>query len=579
MHERLENTPVFVSGTSPIEADTINEPDFSAPTAEEVAEFQRLLRARLRLESERNEIEEARSDFLAFIRFMRRSGLAEFQHDPPPQARLMVAQYERMVRGEIQNLVQMLPPGSCKSLTALQYSVFRLAQDPMHSIIAVSNTAALAFDFNRRRRDILRTDEWQKLSGARLSVERQGVDQLVLEIPTGRVDDRGRAVWLAAASVYALGMGGAVVGRRGMLCLVDDPVASLEEAQSPDRMAKAREWFKTEFMSRRVPGAHIVIVTTRWVKGDLAGYAMQRHAEGLEPWDVLRIPMLSEGEGDPLGRAFGEPLWIKDNPGYYEIHRHAQSDQVLWSSMYQQVPVDASGSWVSAAEVSAATVGAAPARNMVNYVFGVDLAYTAGGGDYTVILVAAIDADRNVTIVDGFRDRVPTDVTAGHLESMFQVYRPRVIYIDDDTMSKQFLSYLRERAHRTNGQAHNRISLVSIGGRSKRDRAFNVPGLLRTQQLRILGTLPFYGMLRHELVEHPDCLHDDLLDALSLITQRPTHLPAAARQEAANAPSVNCVAPEGTADGAAFCDADGRMWVNTSMGHPSDIAQRRNRIG
>jgi hypothetical protein len=32
-------------------------------------------------------------------------------------------------------------------------------------------------------------------------------------------------------------------------------------------------------------------------------------------WEVLRLPAISEGEGDPLGRPEGEPLWNDDRYG------------------------------------------------------------------------------------------------------------------------------------------------------------------------------------------------------------------------------------------------------------------------
>ena len=564
----LENNANSDSRASPATAD-------AGPTPTEVREFQRLLREKLRLESERNTIEEARADIQAYVRFMRRTGLPEFAHDLAPHMVLMVEQYDKLTRGECDNVLQELPPGSSKSTLLLIYTTFRLMQDPTLTVLAISNTAALAREFNRKRLEIVSTPEWQRLSGARLSPKKQGEEFFVVEIPTGHKDADGNALWRSAGSVYAQGMGGAVVGRRGALCVVDDPVASLEEAMSPDRLAKSKAWFDLEFLSRRLPGSKVVVVTTRWVRHDLAGHIRQRADEGAEHWDILRIPMLSEGEDDPLGRPAGEPLWIQDNPGYWAIHANAQRDPVIWSSMYMQCPIDQAGHFIDAASISAATVKEPPPHRAVNYMMAMDLAYTSGGGDYSVILVAAVDHERNLTIVDGFRDRVHTDVTADRLEALFAKYDPRVIYMDDDVNSRQFLSFLRERSRRTKNGAHNRIWPVAMGGRSKTERAVNVPAFLRRQQLRILDSLPFYAALRFELSEFPNALHDDFVDACGLLTHKPTHLPAPSLEDVASAPARNVYPPEGTPPGCAFYDANGRMWLNFSMGDPADTSRHR----
>jgi phage terminase large subunit-like protein len=210
----------------------------------------------------------------------------------------------------------------------------------------------------------------------------------------------------------------------------------------------------------------------------------------------------------------------------------------------------------------------ATAASLVNYVFAPDLAHTSSGGDYSVILVAAVDSKRNLTIVDGFRDQVTTDITALNLDRLYAKYQPHVVYMDDDVNSRQFLSYLRERASRTDGKAHNRIKPVAIGGASKTERAVNVPAFLRTQQLQVLGTLPFYSALRFELVEFPSANHDDLLDACGLLTHKPTHLPAATAPEKTVATTQNYVAPKHCPQGHAFIAEDGNLVMNVSFRLP-----------
>ena len=181
----------------------------------------------------------------------------------------------------------LLPPGSAKSTYAsVLFPAWWMARHPTGSVIAASHTAALAEHFGRGVRGLL------SAHGARLNVFL-------------RADARaaGRFSTESGSEYFATGIAGAVTGRRADLALIDDPIASFEQAQSSSQRELLWNWFRSELVTRLKPGGRIALVMTRWHPDDLAGRLIEQGG-----WRVLRLPALAE-DGDLLGRAVGGALW------------------------------------------------------------------------------------------------------------------------------------------------------------------------------------------------------------------------------------------------------------------------------
>jgi predicted phage terminase large subunit-like protein len=104
-------------------------------------------------------------------------------------------------------------------------------------------------------------------------------------------------------------VGGTIRGFRADIAILDDPIKSYEEADSETFRETVWTWFTSDLLSRLTPGGRIVLIGTPMTEDDLLA-RLQRVQEGR--WKVLRLPALSEGPGDPLGRPEGEPLWTDD---------------------------------------------------------------------------------------------------------------------------------------------------------------------------------------------------------------------------------------------------------------------------
>lgn len=101
-----------------------------------------------------------------------------------------------------------------------------------------------------------------------------------------------------------------------------------------------------------------------------------------EKWVVVRLPALSEGESDPLGRPEGQSLW-PERFNAQRLHKiRAQIGSVSWLAEYQQRPSAIEGGifkrswWASYDQLP----------RLVDIVFSADTAYKAGRtNDFSVI--------------------------------------------------------------------------------------------------------------------------------------------------------------------------------------------------
>lgn len=407
----------------------------------------------------------------------------------------------------VSKVLIMLPPGAAKSTYgSIQFATWYLARNPTHNILAASNTTDLAEGFNRRRRNVLRTAEWTTLAETQIDPNNAGV---------------GRFQLLSGGSMTASGVGSSIVGLRANLLIIDDPIQSFEQAMSSTQLDKIWQWYISDARSRLLPTGKELMITTRWAKNDPAGRILKLIDEGKEHWHVVRLPMLCDDpQTDPLQRQLGDPLW----PEWFtdeQIERN-QRDPLIWSSQYQQVPLDESGSWVSPEYVQ--IVDDAPEE--LNVVVAMDLALSVGKGDYTVFVVAGIDAESRIYILDVIRGRWGPEESVQRLITLNEQYEPSHTLIDDDPAAKVFkrlaLKILQDRDY------YFGLDSMPLRGHDKETRAAAIRGLFMRRQV-FIKQAAWTPNLLSEIYDFPGGAHDDQIDCLSLIGR---HAPAMYRPSA-----------------------------------------------
>lgn len=433
---------------------------------------------------------QARSSLEAWCReALRPQGLAPARHHL-----LLIRELERLYRTPGGRLMVFMPPGSAKSTyTSKLFPAWAFAQEPALSLIGASNTAHLAGAFSTDVQSYLRS--FAPLLGVQAAT-------------------RSAARWRTAAGgqYLAAGVGGTITGFRADLAVIDDPVRSREEADSATIREKIWSWWLSDLRTRLRPGGRVALVMTRWHEDDLAGRLLA-HQGGR--WRVVRLPAMAE-EGDPLGRASGEPLWGDDGYGYAaELDRlrdeyEASGDGRAWWALYQQDPRAPEGLLFQIAKI--ATLEAAPAGGRIVRAWDLAATVAAGGGDpdWTAGVKLARGEDGRYTVLDLVRLRGgPEAVEAAIRNTAAQDGAQIAIGLAQDPgqAGKAQAAYLASRL------AGYTLKISPETG-EKATRAAPLASQVNVGNLSLLRA-GWNRALLEEMRDFPAGRHDDQIDALS----------------------------------------------------------------
>lgn len=231
-------------------------------------------------------------------------------------------------RGEISRVIVTMPPRHGKSeVVSKNLPAWYLGLHPDREVILTSYSADLAQDHSRVAREVLR-DQGPDVFGVTVSQASAAVNRW------GITGSRGGMV--------AVGIGGSITGRGAHLAIIDDPFKGPEDSHSPTQRSRVIDWYRTVLRTRLAPGGAIIIIHTRWHKGDLVGHLLEEEEVGGEKWTVINLPALALDD-DPLGRAPGDPLW----PDRFPLTELRDLERTLtaywWQAVYQQNPGDPEG--------------------------------------------------------------------------------------------------------------------------------------------------------------------------------------------------------------------------------------------
>ncbi len=165
------------------------------------------------------------------------------------------------------------------------YAVYRTERDPRTRILLGSYSEKQAQKFSREIRRAVR---------ARGRVE----------LSTDR-DTAGEWETAAGGGVRAVGAGAGVASVNADIILIDDPIGSRDDAESPAKRDRVWDWLTNDILARCEPHTAVIVTMSRWHMDDPAGRLMDQQSAR---WTILDLPAEAEAN-DPLGRALGQPLW------------------------------------------------------------------------------------------------------------------------------------------------------------------------------------------------------------------------------------------------------------------------------
>lgn len=240
-----------------------------------------------------------------------------------------------LAEGRIKRLIVTMPPRHGKSqLCSRYFPAWFLGTRPDARVILCSYEAGFAANWGGQARDVLH-DHGPALFGVRVSDATSARDDWRLEGHEG--------------GMVTAGVGGPITGRGANLLVIDDPVKNARDANSPTVRDATFQWWQSTALTRLEPDASVLLIQTRWHKGDLAGRLIDEDAEGEsdsddETWQVLNLPALAEGP-DEMGRAEGEALWPERWPLARLLKRMRRLGRYVWGALFQQRPTDPEGGY------------------------------------------------------------------------------------------------------------------------------------------------------------------------------------------------------------------------------------------
>lgn len=248
--------------------------------------------------------------------------LAPLGQAPARHQKLILHSLERLSCTADGRLMLLMPPGYAKSTYASRlFPAWWMARFPGSHVVMACHTARLAEEFGRSVRSLL------KDHGPRLNVRLR---------PDARA--AGHFATEAGSNFFAVGVGGAVTGRRADLVIIDDPFTGMVQAESAQARERVWEWYRADLLSRLKPGGRIVLAMTRFHRDDLAGRLMD------DPeWARIVLPAIASG-ADPMGRSMGEVLWPEWEGSEALAARRCSMGERHFAALYQQAPMGATGS-------------------------------------------------------------------------------------------------------------------------------------------------------------------------------------------------------------------------------------------
>jgi predicted phage terminase large subunit-like protein len=401
----------------------------------------------------------------------------------------------------------LMPPGSAKSTyCSVVLPAYAMGRWPGYRIIVASYGTELARKHGRRARQIVRSSAYRAVFHTKLSPESSAAEAWALT---------------NGSEYMAAGILSSITGNRAHGIVIDDPVKGRDEAASEVIRKRTREAYEDDIKTRLLPGGWIILIQTRWHEDDLAGSILPenwagesgliRCRDGMD-WNVVCVPARADRRDDPLGRAIGDYLW----PEWFDHTHWAQFQRVprTWSALYQQKPAPDTGVLFESGWLR--RYDRAPARDALRVYGASDYAVSDGHGDYTVHIVAGIDPDGRMYVLDLWRRQATSDVWVEAFCDLAAHWRPAA-WAEETGQIRAGIGPFLDRRMRERAVYVRRLQFPARG--DKAVRAQSIIGRMGLAGLYVPADAEWVPAFQAELMRFPHGRHDDQVDALGLLGQ------------------------------------------------------------
>lgn len=440
------------------------------------------------------------------------------------------------------NLLVTMPPRHGKStITTVGFPAYYMLRQQSRKILSVSYGSELAANFGRQVRDLtLEQIVGQAFPDFELSATSTAIDDW-------RTTDDGR--------YYACGVGGGTTGRPANLLLVDDPIKSRPEAESPAVRNKIWQFYNGSLVNRKEPELDgtlpiEILIQTRWHPDDLAGRIMESDDWKDGDWHHIDFPALrktthyikqisKDGQTDetiPVEKE--EALWPDRFP-VAMLEKMRRRDPRDFAALYQQSPYVQGGNLIKTQWFNFYPKDETPER-FHTLILTADTAFKAKQqNDPSVLMAAALTHQGDIYILDVQRDRLDYPALKRKFlieNSKWRGKGLRGIYVEDKASGQSILQDLR----REPGLAI--VPYKFAGHRDASDkvaRINSVMSLIEGGRVFLPEDAPWLDEFLDEAQSFPNAKHDDQVDALAMALDILSRVGLSTNQSFADFPDIS----------------------------------------
>jgi predicted phage terminase large subunit-like protein len=304
----------------------------------------------------------------------------------------------------------------------------------------------------------------------------------------------------------SVGVGGGLTGKGASILVIDDSLKDRAEAESETVKNGVWDWYRSVAYTRLTPGGGVIVIGTRWASDDLTGRILETAEESGENWRIMSYPAIAEEDDEH--RKVGEAL----HPDRYDIDTLNRIRRTLgerdWASLYQQRPVPDSGNLFKR-EMFRPYKEHPPLTDMG--LFSCWDVSTGQGADYSVGIVAGIDRNSDIYVIDLVRGRFSSLELCEKILETHDKYGLQRTGIEIGQISSTIEPILDKMM--SERKKYITIDKLKPGRANKVARAMSI--IARMEQGKVLFPVnaPWFSYYQTELMNFPAYKNDDCVDS------------------------------------------------------------------
>lgn len=311
-------------------------------------------------------------------------------------------------------------------------------------------------------------------------------------------------------------------GSRPDIIMCDD-MENDELVMNKERRDKMRRWFKGALLPCRADGGVVRIVGTILHNDSLLERLMPNDSDKLTTRVGLKTFTTRKGMWKAVkyrahNEDFSELLWEskKSAEEFKMLYEEAVKDGTtdIYSQEYLNIPLDESVTFFK--RVDFLPIREEDKKLVLRTYLTADLAISESEkADFSVFVVAGIDENKIIHIIDVIRERMDGKEIVDMLLHLQKIYDFEAVGIEDMQVSKAIGPFLREEMIKNN----NYLSLLPLkhGGKDKITRARSIQARMRAHGVRFAKDDDWYPIFENECLTFPRGKHDDQVDAFAYL--------------------------------------------------------------